>query len=149
MRCAFKLLCDCSTNVLKSGIHVCIGSQDIYNTEIAGKYLMVFFCFVISLTQVLGPYVGIIIVLPWSLVQLILASEWIGDTWMKVFIRLEVLAVFVLLFTLHDIVRGQLLHMEQGKVAIPVWVLDLALMIAVFKFGIQVTQDTHLALPTN
>ena len=110
---------------------------------------MVFFCFVISLTQILGPYVGVIIVLPWSLVQLVLASEWIGDTWMKVFIRLEVVAIFVLLFMLHGIVRGQLLHMEQGKVAIPVWVLDLALMIAVLKFGIQVKLDTSFEKPTN
>ena len=111
------------------------------NSEIAGKYLMVFFCFVISLTQVLGPYVGTFVVLPWSVVNLVLASEWITDTWMKVFIRLEVVAVFLLLFTLHGIVRVQLLHMEEGKVAIPVWVLDLALMIAVLKFGMQVNQS--------
>ena len=101
---------------------------------------MVFFCFVISLTQVLGKYVGTFVVLPWSVVNLVLASEWIRDTWMKVFIRLEVVAVFLLLFTLHGIVRVQLLHMEEGKVAIPVWVLDLALMIAVLKFGMQVNQ---------
>jgi hypothetical protein len=141
MRCAFDSNSGIGGTVLKSDIHEYVGWQGNYNTEIAGKYMMVFFCFVISLTQVLGPYVGTIVVLPWSLVQLVLASEWIGDTWMKVYIRLEVVAIFTLLFMLHGIVRGQLLHMEQGKVAIPVWVLDLALMIAVFKFGIQV--KTH------
>ena len=107
---------------------------------------MVFFCFVISLTQVLGPYVGIFVVLPWSVVQLVLASEWIGDIWMKLFIRLEVVAIVVLLFSLHGIVRGQLLHMEQGKVAIPVWVLDYSLMIAVLKFGMQARRPQQSSL---
>lgn len=105
---------------------------------------MVFFCFAVSLTQVLGAYVGIVVALPWSLVQLVLASEWTDQNWMKVYMRLEVVAVLVLMFTLHEVVRVQLLHMEEGKVLIPVWVLDLALMIAVSKFGMQVRQQKQV-----
>jgi len=33
--------------------------------ELAGKYMMVFVCFSISLTQVLGAYVGVVVVFPW------------------------------------------------------------------------------------
>ena len=50
----------------------------------------------------------------------------------------QVLFVFVALFYLHGHVRGQLLHMEEGKVMIPVWVLDFALVLGVIKFGLPV-----------
>ena len=98
-----------------------------------GKILQTLLCFLLSLTQVCGPYVSVMVALPlWPMLQFEQIQRRPG--WVTC---LELLVMLVALFVGTTKIRGRLVTRETEDLPIVAWLLDFALLIGVAKFGLQ------------
>eukprot|EP01043_Picozoa_sp_COSAG02_P057918 COSAG02_NODE_7117_length_3176_cov_21.672977_1_plen_721_part_00 len=98
-----------------------------------GKTMQTLLCFLLSLTQVFGSWVSVMVALPlWPMLQFEQIQRRAG--WVTC---LELLVVLFALFIGTTKIRDRLVTRETEDLPIVAWLVDFALVIGVTKFGMQ------------
>ena len=139
----------------------CVFGVPPQQSGVGGKYLQTFLCFFLSLTQVLGPYVSIMVSLPWCIGHMLLTTEvqsttiptagasvltqlsnWTLTSWQQQCIESVLILCCLYYGTLA--IRARLLKdVLEGELPIMAWILDLALILGVTKFGTSCAHSQH------